>query len=61
MMNKEWKNGIKLQLPNCKHDNKYGFRVAHYLTNNSNDKNEIHNMVKLTYKEFTHRQLYFMC
>ena len=60
MVNKDGKMGLNYNYQTVT-DNKYGFRVTHYLTNNTKKKNEILNMVNLTYKEFTHRQLYFMC
>ena len=41
-------------------DNKYGFRVAHYLTNSSNDEKELYNMVKLT-TERIHSDNYILC
>ena len=31
-------------------DNKYGFRIAHYITNSSNDQQEITKIVELTTK-----------
>lgn len=41
-------------------DNKYGFRLAHYLTNNPNDGKELIKLVNLT-KEHIHTDDFTIC
>ena len=41
-------------------DSKYGFRVAHYITNHSNDQKELKRLVDLT-RGITHNRFHNMC
>ena len=47
MVDKDGKMGLNYNYQTVT-DNKYGFRIVHYLTNHSNDSNEIYHMVELT-------------
>ena len=59
MRNKDGNMGLNYNYQTVT-DNKFGFRVMHYLTNNANDENELYKMANLT-AQHLHKDNFILC
>lgn len=59
MPNKKGKMGLNYNYQTVT-DNKYGFRLVHYITNNTNDQKELKKLVNMT-KERIHTDKFTIC